>query len=56
MRRRRKFKAKLALGGAVAVLFVVLACHDLIKDITEESTAITEKRSGRYRLTVNCLL
>lgn len=47
MRRKRRFKAQLACGGVLAVLFTALAYHDLSKDITSESTEITKEHSGR---------
>lgn len=45
MRRKRRFKTQLACGGVLAVLFTALAYHDLSKDITSESTAITKEHS-----------
>ena len=47
MRQKRRFKTQLACGGVLAVLFTALAYHDLSKDITSESTAITKEHSGR---------
>jgi len=48
MRRRRRFKAQLGFGGAVALLFVFYAwnSNDLIKDVARETASFAEEISG----------